>query len=211
MSLILKMYKLIPWNADMDLSDFYRRAEEKGYKNNNSQKSLVDCFDHEQEKQVWILYHNDTAVGSVAAHSFDEMGPNSYRICARTCVLTDQTPITHLRTVKKTIQQHQNITAQYYIPQCIGWAGPSKNLYITSNESATGSQRLVHNIYCPALEKIGTLSNAGVIEYRGIEQTVWKLDVFKFFQQMSLLPRWPLGNYNAEGTFKAPIHGKVVG
>jgi hypothetical protein len=25
------------------------------------------------------------------------------------------------------------------------------------------------------------------------------------------LPRWPLGNYNAEGTFKAPIHGKVVG
>jgi hypothetical protein len=205
------MYKLIPWNADMDLSDFYRRAEEKGYKNNNSQKSLVDCFDHEREKQVWILYHNDTAVGSVAAHSFDEMGPNSYRICARTCVLTDQTSITHLRTVKKTIQQHQNITAQYYIPQCIGWAGPSKNLYITSNESATGSQRLVHNIYCPALEKIGTLSNAGVIEYRGIEQTVWKLDVFKFFQQMSLLPRWPLGNYNAEGTFKAPIHGKVVG
>lgn len=211
MSRILKMYKLIPWNADMDLSDFYRRAEEKGYKNNNSQKSLVDCFDHEREKQVWILYHNDTAVGSVAAHSFDEMGPNSYRICARTCVLTDQTSITHLRTVKKTIQQHQNITAQYYIPQCIGWAGPSKNLYITSNESATGSQRLVHNIYCPALEKIGTLSNAGVIEYRGIEQTVWKLDVFKFFQQMSLLPRWPLGNYNAEGTFKAPIHGKVVG
>jgi hypothetical protein len=103
------------------------------------------------------------------------------------------------------------IRDRYYIPQCIGWAGPSKNLYITSNESATGSQRSVHNIYCPALEKIGTLSNAGVIEYRGIEQTVWKLDVFKFFQQLSLLPRWPLGNYNAEGTFKAPIHGKVVG
>ena len=204
------MYKLIPWNPDLDLTDFYQRAEIKGYHNNSSQKAMVDCFDHEREKQVWILYYNDVAVGSVAAHSFDEMGPNSYRICARTCVLTDQTPITHLRTLKKTIQQHQNITAQYFIPQCIGWAGMNKNLYITSNESKTGSQRLVHNVYCPALEKTGALENADVIEYRGIEQTVWKLNVLEFFRQLSILPRWPLENYNAQGTFKAPLHSKVV-
>jgi hypothetical protein len=204
------MYRLIPWNPDLDLEDFYRRAKEKGYQNNSSQKAMVECFDHEREKQVWILYYNDLPVGSVAAHSFDEMGPNSYRICARTCVLTDQTPISHLRTLRKTIQQHQNITAQYFIPQCIGWAGASKNLYITSNESKTGSQRLVHSIYCPALEKTGALSNAGVIEYRGIEQTVWKLDVFEFFRQLSLLPRWPLEIYDAQGTFNAPLHSKVV-
>lgn len=205
------MYSITEYSDDLDLSDFYRRAEEKGYHNNSSKKMLVDSFSNEQRKQVWILYYKDQAVGSVAAHSFDEMGPDSYRICARTCVLTDQTPLGHLRTVRKTIQQHQNITAQYFIPQCIGWAGPTKNLYITSNESKTGSQRLVHNIFCPALEEIGTLTNCGTILYRGIEQTVWKLDVFKFFQQLSLLPRWPLENFNAQGTLKAPLHSKVVG
>lgn len=189
------MYKIIPWNPDLDLSDFYKRAEEKGFDNNKDQKSLVDCFNNEKEKQVWILYFNDRAIGSVAAHSFDIMGSNSYRICARTCVLTDQTPITHLRTVKKTLQEHQNITAQFFIPICIQWAGPDNNLYITSNESKTGSQRLVHNIYCPALEKIGTLSNHGTINYRGTVQTAWKLNVKEFFRQLENFPRWPLTQF----------------
>jgi hypothetical protein len=205
------MYKLVPWTPELNLENFYRNATDKGYDNNSSQTVLVDCFNNEREKQVWILYYNNQPVGSVAAHSFPEMGANAYRICARTCVLTDHTHFNHLRTLKKTIQQHQNITAQYYIPQCIGWAGASKDLYISSNESAAGSQRLVHNIYCPALEKIGTLSNCGTIDYRGTEQTVWKLNVFEFFRQLSLLPRWPLENYDATGTFNSPLHRQVVG
>jgi hypothetical protein len=200
------MYSLVEWNEDLDLLEFYQKAEEKGYVNNNSQRSLVNCFDNEREKKVWILYFKDKPVGSVAAHSFDEMGPNSYRICARTCVLTDQTPIHHLRTVKKTIQQHQNITAQYFIPQCISWAGLKNNLYITSNESKHGSQRLVHSIYCPSLEKTGVLSNEGTIDYRGIAQTVWKLNVFEFFRQLSILPRWPLENYNSDGIIQAKLN-----
>lgn len=184
------MYKIVPWSIDLNLTDFYKKAQMKGYENNKDQKSLVDCFNNEREKQVWILYYKDDPIGSVASHSFDIMGPGSYRICARTCVLTDQTPITHLRTVRKTLQQHQNITAQFFIPTCIEWAGLDKNLYITSNESKNGSQRLVHNIYCPALEKIGTLSNKGTIEYRGLLQTVWKLDVKRFFEQLNRYPRW---------------------
>ena len=77
------MYKIIPWSEDLDLTDFYRYCKDKGFINNASQKALIDCFRNEREWQVWILYYNDVAVGSVAAHSIDE----GYRICARTCVL----------------------------------------------------------------------------------------------------------------------------
>ena len=84
------MYKIVPWSKDLDLTEFYQQAESRGFKNNSSQQALVDCFNNEKEKQVWILYFNNQPVGSVAAHSFDDvMGPDSYRIAARTCVFTD--------------------------------------------------------------------------------------------------------------------------
>ena len=184
------MYKLIPWSTDLDLADFYNKAKVKGFENNSSQQLLVDSFNNEAEKQVWILYYNDNPVGSVAAHSFDLMGSNCYRICARTCVFTDELPITHLRTVRKTIQQHQNITAQFFIPKCIDWAPDDANLYITSNESKTGSQRLVHEIFCPALEKTGILKYCGNKEYRGMNQSIWKLNVDNFYEDLKKYKRW---------------------
>ena len=89
-------YKIIPWSETLDLEAFYKQAEARGFANNSSQKALVDCFKNEREKQVWILFYKDVAVGSVAAHSFDEiMGPNTYRIAARTCVFTDMLPGTY--------------------------------------------------------------------------------------------------------------------
>jgi hypothetical protein len=105
-------------------------------------------------------------------------------------VFTDQLPFTQLRTLNYTCQQHQNITAQFFIPKCIEWAGRDKNLYITSHPSDVGTQRLVHNIYCPALEKIGTLTKEAEIDYRGHTQTFWKLNVDVFYQQLDRLPRW---------------------
>lgn len=183
------MFKLIDWSEDLDLDQFYETAEKKGFYNNSSQKALIDCFLNEREKQVWILYYNEKAVGSVAAHSLDIL-PNAYRICARTCVFTDQLPFTQLRSLNYTCQQHQNITAQFFIPKCIEWAGRDKNLYITSHPSDIGTQRLVHNIYCPALEKIGTLTKEAEIDYRGHLQTFWKLNVDVFYQQLDRLPRW---------------------
>lgn len=186
------MYKMVPWNKDLDLSEFYRRAKEKGYENNKDQKSLVDCFNNEREKQVWILYNDLAPIGSVASHSLDVMGDDSYRICARTCVLTDMVSGTYgqgLRT-SSVITDHQNPTAQFFIPQCIEWAGRNKKLYITSNDSKYGSQRLVHRIFCPLLESQGVLTKAAVKEYRGLEQTFWLLDVEQFYNQLEKFPRW---------------------
>ena len=184
------MYSLKEWSNDLDLTDFYIKAKQKGFENNSNQKILIDSFNNEKEKQVWILFYNNTPIGSVASHSLDIMGENSYRICARTCILTEYTNIAHLRTIKKTIQQHQNITAQFFIPKCIEWAGEDKDLYITSNESKSGSQRLVHDIYCPALEKTGALTKVTTKHYRGLEQTFWKLNVDVFLNQLENFGRW---------------------
>ena len=182
-------YKLIPWSDELDLTEFYAIAQHKGFENNSSKKMLVDCFESEREKQTWIFYYNNIAAGSVAAHSLDIL-PNAYRICARTCVFTDLLPFHQLRGLRYTCQQHQNITAQFFIPQCIEWAGRDKDLYITSHPSSVGTQKLVHNIYCPALVKTGALERTCELEYRGHLQTFWKLNVDVFYEQLNQLPRW---------------------
>lgn len=185
------MYRLVYWSPSLDLSYFYKKAESKGFVNNSSQKMLVDCFSKERRKQIWILYFNDKPVGSVASHSLDINGNNSYRIAARTCVFTDDLPMGHIRT-KNGILHHQNVAAQFFIPACIEWAGRENDLYITSNESEEGSQRLVHKIFCPLLEKKGLLEFSGNKFYRGLEQSFWKMDVEKFYLDLNRYERWPM-------------------
>jgi hypothetical protein len=184
----MSTYNLVPWSADLDLTDFYNRATNKGFTNNNSQRALVDCFNNEKEAQVWILYHDKQAVGSVAAHTLDII-PNAVRICARTCVFTDQLPLKQLRGLTRTIKQHQNITAQFFIPKCIEWAN-GRDMYITSHASDVGTQRLVHNIYCPALVETGALTRAVDLMYRGHMQTFWRLNTSVFLEQLNENPRF---------------------
>lgn len=184
------MFKLIPWSDDLDLTDFYKGASLRGYENNSNQKMLVDCFRSEDRWQVWILYYNNEAVGSVASHSLNILGSNAYRICARTCVFTDKIPRNHVRNLRYTIKEHQNPTAQFFIPACIEWAGRDKDLYITSNESIIASQRQVHRIYCPALVETTALEKTTEIYYRGQNQTAWKLNVDTFYKQLEEFGRW---------------------
>jgi hypothetical protein len=161
---------------------------------------LVDCFNKEREKQVWILYYNDTALGSVAAHSFDEMGDNSYRIAVRTCVLSSLLSkiinresgllnIGGLRTIKGIVT-HQNITSQFLIPTCLEWVPKGSRLYITSNENEVGTQRLVHRIFGPAMEKTGQMKRIKDIFYRGSNQTVWEFYPDRFLEELSKYERW---------------------
>lgn len=183
------MFKIVEWNQSLELTSFYEHARSKGYVNNSSQKNLVNCFDNEKEKQIWILYYNESPVGSVAAHSLDIFDNVGYRICARTCLLSDLLPIKSLRTLKG-ITEHQNYTAQFFIPTCIEWAGRNKDLYITSNRSKEASQRLVHEIFCPSLEKKNILTHAGDFLYRGLEQSFWKLNVENFYEDLNRFGRW---------------------
>jgi hypothetical protein len=183
------MYKIVPWSEDLDLSNFYKLAQDKGFVNNASQRNMVDCFRNELEWQVWILFYNEQAVGSVAAHSFPEMGDNAYRIAARTCVFTEMIPTTTLRTQNQIIT-HQHVTGQFLIPTCIEWAPKDSRLYITSNENEAGTQRLVHRIYGPAMESSGQMTRVKNIFYRGTEQTVWELLPKQFYKALNKSKRW---------------------
>lgn len=181
--------QLKPWTEQLDLTDFYAQAAARGHENNASRHMLIDSLAKEREHAVWIFYCNDQAVGSVAAHSLDIFDRPAYRILARTCCFTDLLPMRTLRTLQG-ITQHQNYTAQYYLPKCIEWADSTADLYITSNESDVGTQRAVHRVFCPALAKTGCLKKTHTLEYRGHLQTFWKLNVEVFNQQLNALPRW---------------------
>ena len=70
------------------------------------------------------------------------------------------------------------------MPACIAWAPPWEDLYITSHPSEVGTQRLVHTVWGPSLEKTGVLTRQFEKEYRGHLQTFWKLNVDVFLQQL---------------------------
>ena len=187
---MLNSYTMKPWSPEIDLTRFYDIAKQKGFLNNSSQKSMIDCFNNEREKQIWILFFDNKPIGSVASHTLDIVGHNAYRILSRNCVVTEAIGRRGMLTRNNGIKKHQNFTDQFFIPTCIEWAGRDKDLYITSNQSPIASQRLVHNIYCPTHAESGILEDTGSREYRGTIQTFWKLNVEKFYKSLNEHPRW---------------------
>jgi hypothetical protein len=183
------MFEIKQWTPKLDLTEFYATAEAKGFTNNSSQKMLVDSLANEQLWAVWILYYYDKAVGSVAAHSFPEMGEDAFRIAARTCVFSDHIPIPSIRT-RNQIVTHQHVTSQFLIPTCILWTPPWAKLYITSNENNVGTHRLVHTIFGPAMEATGQMKRIKEMDYRGTRQTVWELFPRRFLEELERNPRW---------------------
>lgn len=187
------MFNLVQWTPELNIDDFYREASSRGFTNNASKKAMIDCFQREREWAVWILYFKEMPVGSVAAHSFDDvMGHNTYRIAARTCVFTDKLegPYGKALRTKSVITENQNPTAQFLIPVCIEWAPKGSRLFITSNQSDVGTQRRVHNIFGPLMEKQGMMSRVKDVEYRGHLQTVWEVFPNKFYEVLNKYPRW---------------------
>jgi len=104
-------------------------------------------------------------------------------------VFTELIPTNSLRT-RNQIITHQHVTSQFLIPKCIEWAGSDSKLYITSNENQVGTQRLVHRIFGPAMEKTGQMTRIKEVEYRGTKQTVWQLHQDKFLKELEKYPRW---------------------
>lgn len=188
------MYKLTTWTPDIDLdmAEFYAEAARRGFENNSSRKMLVESIAKSNRWCVWILYCNNRIVGTAAAHSLPELGENAYRICARTCVITSWLSGTYgnnLRT-KSVIIEHQNPTAQFFIPAQMAWAGVDANLYISTNSSEVASQRSVNNTFARLLERTGVLTLAETMFYRGHEQHFWKLNTQLFMEQLNKKERW---------------------
>lgn len=188
------MFEIVEWNKKLNLDSFYSNAAERNFVNNASREMLVDCFNNEIEKQVWILYFNKKAVGSVAAHSFfDVMGNNAYRIAARTCVFTDLL-IGHrysknLRT-KSVITKHQNPTAQFLLPACLEWVPNSSKVYITTNNLQSGNQSRVNRIFAPLMQRKKIMRYIKEVIYRNTIQTVWEFNKTNFLTDLNKYPRW---------------------
>lgn len=183
------MFKIVEYNDNLDLSQYYKNANDRGFYNNNSKKTVIDTWQHMDRWQVWFLYYNDIIVGSIAAHSLEELGVlgDAYRIAARTCTFDDLTgQRKSLRTANTIIARHQNLTAQLLLPLCIEWAGRDKDLYISSNENDTGTQKYVHRLYCPGLRKSNVLEEPIELEYRGAIQSFWRMNVSEFYRQMQI-------------------------
>lgn len=185
------MYKLVDWNENLDLSYFYKKASERGFVNNSSQEKMVDCFRNEDAWNVWILYDNEFPIGSVASHLFNSVFDNqSYRVLTRVCTLSEHKSSKGLLTLNRMIREHQHFSDQFFLPKCIEWSGFDSDIYATSNESKDASQQLVHKLYFPTLEKKGIVENYGQYYYRGLEQTIWKINQEKFLDSLYSFPRW---------------------
>lgn len=181
------MFYIQEYNENLDLTDYYRLAHAKGFYNNDSKEKLIDTWLHMDRWKIWFVYYNNSIVASVAAHSLEELGilENAYRIAVRTCSfdhLTKSRP--GLRTANAVINRHQTITGQILLPLCIEWAGRDNNLYISSNENDTGTQKIVHKRYCPGLLKIGVVDPPIELEYRGAIQSFWKFNVNTYYSQL---------------------------
>lgn len=188
------MFEIVPYSDNLDLELFYREAHKRNFVNNASKKMLVDCFNNELKKQVWILYYRQKPVGSVAAHSFfDVMGNEAYRIAARTCVftnlLTGHKYSQSLRT-KSVITEHQNPTAQFLIPACLDWVPEESRIFITTNNLQTGTQSKVNRIFAPLMAKKGLMKYVKTIYYRNTKQAVWEFNRDKFLKNLNKYPRW---------------------
>lgn len=184
------MYQIKEYQQGMDLSIFYQMCLERGLTNNSSHKNLIDTFRQQKFFKLWILFYNNIPVGTTVTHDFDNvMGENSYRICARTCVLSDMLPIKHIRT-KDGIINHQNICSQIFIPVILNALPNNSQCYITSSDKDEASMKQVDSIWTKLLSKQGVLEKVKDVFYRGANQTVWLLNSVQFFKQLKQHPQW---------------------
>lgn len=183
------MYKIIPYNDELDLSEFYAEAEARGLVNNSTKQMLVDSFRNEPEKQIFICYYDNKPVGSVVAHSFNEFKEGSYRILARTCILSHKTPFRRVGTLE-AFKKHQHVTARFFLPACVEWCGVDSDMYITTHPEPTGQMKSVHKLITGVWQKSGLIEYSGDFEYRGSMQSVWKLNATKFMNELDLYPAY---------------------
>ena len=70
----------------------------------------------------------------------------------------------------------------------IEWCGMDTNMYCTTNDLEGGKQRTVHRVWLPIMSKQGLFTKIKEIDYRGVRQTVWKLNPKEFLAHLDKHP-----------------------
>jgi len=183
-------YQIVEYSPDIDLTDFYAENRRRGLENNINQQVMFDCFKNEKHWTGWLVKYNKKFIGGVCIHSFDDiMGPNSYRIYARSCFHTELSmkPTGYLKTHYSKLQ---NVGLQLFTAVSIEWAGLDKKFYGSSNSRDVGSAQIVDKVWFPRLGERGLFSKIKEVYYRGQHQNIWELNVEEYLKQIKTVPLW---------------------
>ena len=195
------MFSIKEFSEDLDLTKFYKTAEERGYYNNCNQTVLHDNMKHLNDYKTYLLYWSKTVVGSVCLHSLEELnilGDNAYRIGVRTCMLShliDGPKALLVQNYRRAPMNHY--TSQFLLPMCIKYCGADKPLYISTNDNEAGSQLKVHRTWATIMNKLGYLDDPIELDYRNNFQNFWKLNT-EFYLQNWKNNLWKEAEFLAE-------------
>jgi hypothetical protein len=183
-------YNIVEYSPNLDLVDFYNENKLRSLENNIGQQEMFDCFRNEKTWNGWLVEYNGKFIGGVCIHSFDDvMGPNSYRIYARSCFHTDLS-MKPTGYVKSHYSQLQNVGLQLFTPVSIEWAGIDKKFYGSSNSRDVGSAQIVDKVWFPRLAERGIFTKIKEVYYRGHYQNIWELNVAEYLKQIKDVPLW---------------------
>lgn len=162
-----------------DVERFTYRCEAYGYYNNNTLKGMKYKWCLDRGGAWWAVYNNEDAIISMAgAHPFWD----GVRLLFRG-VQTEPAQLglskTHMTSIPWKI----------IMPEQIGyWSGVITNetpAYITTNveNDASGKMNRTHRV-------LKLLSKQGIVDYMideelfGVQQSVWRLNVQKYFETL---------------------------
>lgn len=196
------MFSIKEFSENLDLTDFYKNAEAKGYYNNCNQEVLIDNMRHFNDYKVWLLYWKDKCVGSVGVHSLEELGilgKNAYRIAVRTCLLQDQLEGERSHRVHNYRHKPMNHAAsQMLIPMCIKYCGYNTPMYVSTNNSKDGIQYKVNRTWASIMHNQNYLEDAVELDYRNQFQNFWKLRPHYYVEKLRE-HIWPEAEFILEG------------
>lgn len=196
------MFSVKEFSEQLDLTEFYKTAKERGYYNNCNQTVLHDNMKHLNDYKTFLLYYEETVVGSVCLHSLEELnilGDNAYRVGARTCLFPDLIGGTR----KFSMQNYNNNPFSHYstqllFPMCIKYCGIDTPMYVSTNENEVGTQIKVHRIWAKVMHRLGYLIDPVELDYRNNFQTFWKINTQKWIDDLRT-HIWPEAEFILEG------------
>ena len=168
------------------LQEFCDKCEELGYQNNSSfqRMNLLWC---KSVGEYWCAIKDKKIIAVAGCHPLPEVEKDAWRIMYRGCELPGHDTFKGLGK-----GDWNSITQREFIPLMIEWI-PSDKLYITTNidhEHSNGKAARNHRLM-GLLAKQGILDNCGDMLLKGVNQTVWKLNIDEYTRRREKIK----GNY----------------
>lgn len=164
------------WKKDLlDIEVFLSKCADKGYNNNKSLQTIKFDWCINEGGCWWATYKNKEIISLSGIHPFKD----GYRALFRGAQLES-------RPYAPINKYQMQIWGMYaHLPMQIEWAKwqGNNNIYITTNvyNDASGTMNRMHKSF-NALEKSGVVEYCGDEEIFYTQQSVWKVNIEKYFE-----------------------------